>query len=241
MGLSPPVLFSSRSGLYAIIDTSTLDALDAIDGALPSRERIHPLTFADALSSAAPLFALQLRAKHWPARRTLALASALSARCARVGVPFVVNDRPDVALLSGASAVHVGQDDLSIADVRRAAPGLAVGVSTHDFAQLERALSSEPLPHYVAFGPVFDTRSKERPDPTVGLESLARAAALARARGVPLVAIGGITLDNARAVRDHGASAAAVISALAAHAHDHDALVAHTRALHHTLASTHPG
>lgn len=230
--------FSSRSGLYAIIDTSTLDA---IEGAAPTSAPIDPLAFADALLSAAPLFALQLRSKHWTARRTLALAMALAPRCARAGVPFVVNDRPDLATLARADAVHVGQDDLSIADVRSAAPQLAVGISTHDLAQLEQALVAHDPPDYVAFGPVFDTRSKERPDPTVGLDALARAAELARARAVPLVAIGGITLDNARSVRSRGATSAALISALSAHAHDREALVAHTIALHEALTSTHRG
>ncbi|MBL8685309.1 MAG: thiamine phosphate synthase [Myxococcales bacterium] len=210
-----------------------------MDRATPSLSPIDPLAFAEALLSAAPLFALQLRAKQWPARRTLALASALAIRCARAGVPFVVNDRPDIASLAGAHAVHVGQDDLSIADVRRAAPQLAVGISTHDFSQLERALASDDPPDYVAFGPVFDTRSKERPDPTVGLHALARASERARAREIPLVAIGGITLTNAREVRDRGASSAALISALATHARDRDALVAHAIALHDALSSTH--
>lgn len=228
--------FCSRAGLYAIIDTSTLDAMSAAE---PSRAPIDPLAFADALLSAAPLFALQLRAKQAPARRTLELASALARRCSRAGVMFVVNDRPDIALLSRADAVHVGQDDLPLSDVRRAAPGLAVGVSTHDFEQLERALSSDLAPDYVAFGPVFDTRSKHAPDPTVGLEALTQAARRAKISGVPLVAIGGISLANAAAVARAGASSAALISALSAHARDTEALVAHTRALHEALASTH--
>jgi thiamine-phosphate pyrophosphorylase len=214
-------MFSDRSGLYAIVDADALAGRD-------------PLAFAEALLTAGPLFALQLRAKRWPARQTLAVARALKERCGRAGVPFVVNDRPDVAVLCGADAVHVGQDDLSIADVRALAPGALVGRSTHELAQLRAALDERP--GYVAFGPVFSTRSKEAPDPTVGLESLSLAARSAESEGVPLVAIGGITLENARAVREAGARSAAVIGALSALADDRPALCALAHALHGSLA-----
>lgn len=184
-------------GLYAIVD---LDALAGRD----------PLMFADRVLEAGALFALQLRAKSAPARKVLATASALAERCRRAGVPFYVNDRPDIAYLAGASGVHVGQDDLSLADVRRVAPGLRVALSTHDDTQAARAL--EGRVDYVAVGPVFPTRSKADPDPVVGLAGVARVVALAGA--TPVVAIGGISLENAAAVRDTGAMAAAVISAL---------------------------
>jgi thiamine-phosphate pyrophosphorylase len=213
-------MFSGRSGLYAIVDGDALGGRD-------------PLAFAEALLSAAPLFALQLRAKRWSARETLAVARALAERCARRGVPFVVNDRADVAAMSGASAVHVGQGDLSIAQARRVAPQAAVGRSTHDLAQVDLALAEGP--DYLAYGPVFATRSKENPDPTVGLAGLASAAARSRAAGVALVAIGGITLENARDVRRAGADAIAVIGALSALADDPTSLHATARALHEAL------
>jgi thiamine-phosphate pyrophosphorylase len=130
--------------------------------------------------------------------------------------------------------VHVGQDDLSIEDVRALAPGALVGRSTHDLAQLREALAERPA--YVAFGPVFSTRSKDAPDPTVGLEALSLAARAAEAEGVPLVAIGGITLENARAVRDAGARSVAVIGALSALADDRPALCALAHALHASLS-----
>jgi thiamine-phosphate pyrophosphorylase len=95
--------------------------------------------------------------------------------------------------------------------VRLIAPGLLVGVSTHTLPQLTTALAEQP--DYVAFGPVFGTASKERPDPAVGLALLAEAHALARAAGIPLVAIGGITLERAPAVAMH-CELAAVIAAL---------------------------
>ena len=125
------------------------------------------------------------------------------------GALLVVNDRPDVARLAGADGVHVGQDDLAPADVRALLPGGIVGVSTHDRAQLAAAASSGA--DYVAVGPVFATTSKARPDPVVGLELLRAARGLTRA---PLVAIGGITAENAADVIAAGADGVAVIGAL---------------------------
>lgn len=209
-----------------------LDALEAQASA--SSCESDPLAFADALLSVPGLFALQLRAKRCADRRSIQLARSLAARCRRAQTPFVVNDRPDIALLADADAVHVGQEDLSIRDVRRAAPGLLVGVSTHDLAQLDEALAEGP--DYVAFGPVFDTRSKRSPDPTVGLAQLANAAERCRAAGVSLVAIGGITADNAAAVRAAGAASGAVIAALVSRASDAEALVAAASALHRALS-----
>jgi thiamine-phosphate pyrophosphorylase len=159
---------------------------------------------------AAPPALLQLRAKSAAPRRTLAWLRALRPMCARAGVPLVGNDRPDLARLAECDFVHVGQDDLDVASVRAVAPGLGVGLSTHDESQLLAALSESP--DYVAFGPVFTTTSKADPDPLVGLDGLARAAAIVRAR-VPLVAIGGVDLTNAPRVAEH-AALGAVIGAL---------------------------
>lgn len=213
--------FTQRSGLYAIVD------VDALGGA-------DPLAFADVLLASAPLFALQLRAKRWSARQIIVVARSLAQRCARVGVPFVVNDRADIAVIVGANAVHVGQEDLHVRDARTIAPNTLVGVSTHNLAQLDEALALAP--DYVAFGPVFETRSKETPDPTVGLALLERACERARAAAIPLVAIGGITVDNAASVRAAGASSGAVIGALASHANDPRTLASLTRSLHDALA-----
>lgn len=188
-------------GLYPIVD---VDAL--------ARAKMSPLVFAERVLAARPPL-LQLRAKHESSRATLALLDALKPRCQRAGTLLFANDRADLALLAGADGVHVGQDDLPLADVRRLAPTLKVGVSTHDLTQLERALSERP--DYVAFGPVFATTSKERPDEVVGLAGLREAAAKARSAGVPLVAIGGLTLAHAPALAELGV-VAAVIGALVA-------------------------
>ncbi len=186
-------------GLYPIVDVDSLQTA-----------KIAPLELARAVLGVRPAV-LQLRAKTSPAREVLALLRELVPICHAAGTLLVNNDRADLALLAGAGAVHVGQDDLGIEDARRIAPGLRVGVSTHDLAQLERALAHAP--DYVAFGPVFATRTKENPDPVVGLDGLARASRAARAAGIPLVAIGGIDASNAAAVAEH-ADLGAVISAL---------------------------
>jgi thiamine-phosphate pyrophosphorylase len=125
---------------------------------------------------------------------------------------FIVNDRADVAALCGASGVHLGQDDLPAEKARLLLGTRAmIGVSTHSLAQ---ALAADALPiDYLAIGPIFATVSKEQPDPVVGIETVR---AVRAAVQKPLVAIGGITLQNARDVIDAGADAVAVIRGLLA-------------------------
>jgi thiamine-phosphate pyrophosphorylase len=188
-------------GLYPIVD---VDALSA--------RGFDPIEFAECVLLARPPL-LQLRSKSASARETLALLRALLPLCRRAGSRLYANDRPDLALLAGADGVHLGQDDLPPEAARQFAPGLDIGLSTHDLGQLERALDSNPT--YVAFGPVFATRSKQNPDRVVSPDGLARAAELTRARGVPLVAIGGIDLERAPEVARH-ADLGAVIAALVA-------------------------
>lgn len=171
-------------GLYAIVDTKLLES-----------RKVDPMAYARALLAARPA-ALQLRAKDWPAREILRALRALGPLCRQAGVPLVANDRADLAALGGCEIVHIGQEDLPYELVHRIAPHLAVGISTHNTEQLERALASKP--RYVAYGPVFATVSKANPDPIVGLDGVRAAAALARAAGIPLVGIGGITLAVAR-------------------------------------------
>jgi thiamine-phosphate pyrophosphorylase len=170
-------------GLYAIVDVGTLAA-----------RGIEPVAFAEAVLSAGPA-ALQLRAKDLPSREVLALLRAMAPLCRRASAMLVANDRPDLALLAGCSHVHVGQEDMPIERVRRLVPGLGVGISTHTLEQLDVALATGPA--YVAFGPVFPTRTKLRPDPAVGVALLREAYGRAAAARVPLVAIGGITYERA--------------------------------------------
>jgi len=124
---------------------------------------------------------------------------------------IIVNDRVDVALISGAAGAHVGQDDLGPRETRRLLGATAiVGYSTHSREQVARA-SSEPV-SYIAIGPVFGTRTKATGYDPVGLDAVAEAARASQ--GLPIVAIGGITLETAPDVVAAGASAVAVIGDL---------------------------
>ena len=121
-----------------------------------------------------------------------------------------MNDRADLAVAAGYAGVHVGQEDLSPEAARRViGPKLSLGVSTHNPEQLQVADATSA--DYLALGPVFNTSSKEKPDPVVGLEGVRRARALT---SKPLVAIGGITRANARSVIEAGADSVAVIADL---------------------------
>lgn len=136
-------------------------------------------------------------------------ARELRAATRAAGVAFFVNDRPDIARVVGADGIHVGQDDLDPSDVRGLLPEALIGVSTHNARQFDDALL-KPV-DYIAVGPVFPTRSKENPDPVVGLEFVSWAKARTSR---PLVAIGGVTADNAPRLVAAGASGLAVISEL---------------------------
>jgi len=155
---------------------------------------------------------LQLRMKHASALRLYEVALALRTLTKRARVPFVVNDRLDVALAVNADGVHLGQDDLPLAAARVAAAAarLKIGVSTHSPAQAEAAARAGA--DYLGFGPVFATTTKANPDPVQGVDALAEA--VRRAAPVPVVAIGGITLARVADVAATGAAAACVISAV---------------------------
>jgi len=152
---------------------------------------------------------LQLRHKaHW-SRDTFAAAKRIAAVCKEHGATLIVNDRADIAMLLDAG-LHVGQDDLSPRDARKLmGPDAIIGFSSHSAPQL-CAAGGEPV-DYVALGPVFRTRSKLNPDPTVGVEEVRACRALL---DKPLVAIGGITLENAADVLRAGADSVAVIAGL---------------------------
>ncbi len=176
-----------------------------LDVALLRRLGLSPLLAAEALLEAGAGI-LQLREKGHFSRALFAEAERIGEMCRTAGALFVINDRADMAALLGA-ALHVGQEDLLPTEARRVLPaGSIVGFSTHNEAQL-RAAVGEPV-DYVALGPVFETGSKENPDPVVGIEEFRKLRSLAIR---PLVAIGGITRANARSVLDAGADSVAVI------------------------------
>ena len=146
-----------------------------------------------------------------PSGPFLDLSDSLVALARDYQAALIVNDRVDVARLSGAAGVHVGQEDLPPAVAREQLGQAAiVGYSTHSLSQLEAALLEAIS--YVAVGPVFGTTTKDTGYNAVGLDLVA--AAVRMAGPIPVVAIGGVTLDNARSAIDAGAAAVAVISDL---------------------------
>jgi thiamine-phosphate pyrophosphorylase len=152
---------------------------------------------------------LQLRHKgHW-SRDVFDTARRIARLCREAGATFIVNDRADFAMLLEAG-LHVGQDDLPPRDARRLmGSDVPIGFSSHNAAQL-CAAGGEPV-DYVALGPIFATASKRNPDPVVGIEEVRRCRALIEK---PLVAIGGITQENAAEVLRAGADSLAVIGGL---------------------------
>ena len=207
--------------LYAILDAGGFPDIDGL------------ITVAEELA-AAGVSLIQYRNKSGNAREMLEQARELKRRLGawsggrprppafspsvpRTGasgapqfVRLIMNDRADLCLVAGFDGVHVGQEDLSPESVRKIiGPDRWLGVSTHNPEQLcEADLTSAD---YLAIGPVFATSSKDKPDPVVGLEGVRRARAVTRK---PLVAVGGITRENAASVIEAGADSVAVISDL---------------------------
>lgn len=180
--------------LYAIVDTALI----------PS-----PMTLTTELLGAGVRL-IQLRDKKSNSREIYAASVQMQQAARREGAIFIVNDRLDIAWAAGADGVHLGQDDLPAEIAHRILPdGMIIGISTHSIEQVARA-DQKPV-DYIAFGPIFATKNKEAPDPVVGLAGLAEAR---RTTGKPLVAIGGITSENAPAVIAAGADSVAVIGEL---------------------------
>jgi thiamine-phosphate pyrophosphorylase len=182
---------------YPILDTESA-----------ARRKADPVDVASRILEAGAQI-LQFRHKGFWSRSVFETLERVAELCRKAGVIFVVNDRADMAKLAGA-ALHLGQDDLPPSAARNVVgTATTIGFSTHNEAQL-RAAAEEPA-DYLALGPIFGTASKANPDPTVGVEGLRRLRSLT---GRPLVAIGGITRENARTVLDAGADSVAVIGDL---------------------------
>jgi len=146
---------------------------------------------------------VQIREKSLPDGELLAVLQEAREVTRRLGVPLVVNDRPDLAVLAEADYVHVGQDDLPVVAARRF--GLLVGQSTHARVELDRSDAD-----YAGVGPVYETPTKEG-RPAAGLELVRYAAEHAR---VPWFAIGGIDATNVREAVAAGAKRIAVVRAI---------------------------
>jgi thiamine-phosphate pyrophosphorylase len=150
---------------------------------------------------------MQYRHKFAAAGEMLKVSRELASSLLPQGITFIVNDRPDVAAIASASGVHVGQDDLGVEASRSLVGDKIVGVSTHNLEQFQAAAASSA--DYIAVGPIFATSSKENPDPVVGIDFIRRVRGLT---DKPIVAIGGIKLENAGEVIAAGADSVAIIS-----------------------------
>lgn len=153
---------------------------------------------------------IQLRAKSLTDREQLDLALRIRTICSSRGVPFLMNDRLDIALAAAADGIHLGVDDLPISTVRQLTPpGFIIGFSPDNDEQI---IESNRLgADYLGVGPVFGTRTKSDAGEALGLDEFARRCALSP---IPVAGIGGISAPNARSVFEAGASGVAVVSAI---------------------------
>ena len=182
-------------GLYAIVDNSIRPELPL------------PALAEAALRAGAKV--IQLRAKHLSTRELAAAAKAIAALCRGEKVIFIVNDRLDVALAVKADGVHLGQDDLPLAAARRVAgERLLIGVSTHSVEEARRA--EQAGADYMGFGAMFATASKDKVTAPQGTKRLAEVVSAVK---IPVIAIGGITLEKLEEIHAAGAAGAAVIGA----------------------------
>jgi thiamine-phosphate pyrophosphorylase len=192
----PPMSFDlSGCHLYGILDLGYVEPAKAVE------------TTRAMLAGGVQI--LQLRAKKLPPAEILPLAQNLAPLCRAAGVPFILNDHPELVAPSGADGVHVGQDDQSVAEARRlAGPGKLVGLSTHSPAQARAAF--EQKPDYIGFGPLFSTPTK--PDYTpIGTADIAE---VHRNAPLPIFCIGGIKLENLPQILATGAQRVVIVSGI---------------------------
>ncbi len=198
----PQAAAARVAGLYGILDPSAVIR----EGGDP--EELLDVALAEALAGGCRL--VQYRDKVAYPRLMLSRAGRFARACKAAGALFLVNDRLDIALLSGADGCHLGQDDLPLPAARKVAPpGFLLGASTHNVPEAVRA--REEGADYIGVGAVFRTMSKGDALEPRGPGLVAEVAA---AVAIPVVAISGITRDNVREVIRAGAAAFAVISDL---------------------------
>ncbi len=182
--------------LYAILDPSKLKGISELDA---TRRLLE-----------AGVKLIQYRDKHASSRKLCMTAMRLAEIVNDAGGRLIVNDRLDITLLAKASGIHLGQEDMPVESARSFLGETAmIGLSTHTLRQVEEGEKTSA--NYLAFGPIFPTSSKEQPDGVVGLKGMEKVLEVATK---PLVAIGGITLDNATEVLAAGADSVAVIQDL---------------------------
>lgn len=187
-------------GYYAILDVKgTLTDLDTLLGRAEILLRGEPCC-------------LQLRAKSFETPQWMESAKRLQAVCRARNVFFCVNDRLDVGIALDVDGVHLGQEDQTLfqaLNLRGSKARPFIGISTHDLTQAQTAVAGGA--DYIGFGPIFPTQSKLKAGPACGVSALSRVVSTVT---IPVVAIGGITLENVKDVVRAGASAAAVIAAV---------------------------
>lgn len=175
-------------------------------------DRFYPII--DSVAWLEPLIAagtrlVQLRIKQGPMDSIYAAVTTAQELCTRHGVQLIVNDHWQIALQTGCDFVHLGQEDLDHADVAALrSRGIKLGISTHDHDELRRALALQP--DYIALGPIYETRLKQMPWAPQGLARISEWKQLIGA--IPLIAIGGLTVERLSGVFAAGADSAAVIT-----------------------------
>jgi thiamine-phosphate pyrophosphorylase len=143
---------------------------------------------------------LQLREKHLSDKELIKIGKEIRSITKGTVTNFVVNDRPDIAVICDADFLHLGQDDISIEDARKVVGNMKIGLSTHSIGQAQEALKKNP--DYIGFGPIYPTNAKVKPDKPVSTEQLKQVLGFAN---VPVVAIGGIFPENVDQVIEAGA------------------------------------
>lgn len=149
---------------------------------------------------------LQLREKDLSDKELVRIGREIKSITKGSETKFVVNDRPDIAVLCDADFLHLGQDDIAMEDARRVVGDMRIGLSTHSIEQATVALAKNP--DYIGFGPVYPTNAKAIPDKPVGINLLKQVLGIAK---IPVVAIGGIFPDNIEEVIDAGARNIAMV------------------------------
>ncbi|HEV7398196.1 MAG TPA: thiamine phosphate synthase [Pyrinomonadaceae bacterium] len=191
-------MFSFPGRLYPITDTHL--------SGLSHAEQVSRLSTGGAKL-------IQIREKQLASNEFFEQAKSAVTRARSMGAMVIINDRVDIAMAIGADGVHLGQEDLPPAEARQLmGPDAIIGYSTHNARQVQAAAH---LPvSYIAIGPIFATTTKANPDLVLGLDGFRQIRRLVN--GFPVVAIGGITAENAGGVIEAGADAVAVISGLVA-------------------------
>ena len=175
---------------------------------IPSSGIDHKLVAARAVEGGATV--IQLRDKSAPAGELIDIGKEIKSLCQEVGCSFIVNDDLDIALETGADGVHLGQSDMTLKEARHLVPSdIVIGVSATNYREALAAFNEGA--DYIGVGPIFETTSKDDAEAPIGLTVLGK---ICNEVDIPVIAIGGITLQNIADVKNSGVEGVAVISAV---------------------------